>query len=70
VRFNVTEYPTAQWTAHQISEAFPWEAAPRYLIRDRDRVYGPSFRTRVERMGIEECSLPLAVPGRTRSSSE
>jgi transposase InsO family protein len=54
VHFNVTEHPTAQWAAHQLSEAFPWEAAPRYLIRDRDRVYGPPFRTRVERMGIEE----------------
>jgi transposase InsO family protein len=54
VHFNVTEHPTAQWTAQQISEAFPWEAAPRYLIRDRDRVYGQAFRTRVECMGIEE----------------
>ncbi len=54
VHFNVTEHPTAQWTAHQLSEAFPWEAAPRYLIRDRDRVYGPAFRTRAECMGIEE----------------
>jgi len=54
VHFNVTEHPTAQWTAHQISEAFPWEAAPRYLLRDRDAVYGDTFRARVERMGIEE----------------
>lgn len=54
VHFNVTEHPTAQWTAHQISEAFPWEAAPRYLVRDRDRVYGPAFTDRVECMGIEE----------------
>jgi transposase InsO family protein len=54
VHFNVTEHPTAQWTAHQISEAFPWESAPRYLIRDRDRVYGLAFRKRVECMGIEE----------------
>ena len=54
VHFNVTEHPTAQWTAHQISEAFPWEAAPRYLIRDRDSVYGPPFQTRLEGMGIEE----------------
>jgi len=54
VHFNVTEHPTAQWTAQQISEAFPWEAGPRYPIRDRDRVYGPAFRTRVERMGVEE----------------
>ncbi len=54
VHFNLTEHPTAQWAAQQTSEAFPWEAAPRYLIRDRDRVYGPAFRTRVECMGIEE----------------
>ena len=54
VHFNITEHPTAQWTAQQISEAFPWEAGPRYLIRDRDLVYGPAFRSRVERMGIEE----------------
>ncbi len=54
VHFNITEHPTAQWTAQQISEAFPWEAAPRYLLRDRDRVYGPAFRTRMECMGIEE----------------
>jgi transposase InsO family protein len=54
VHFNVTEHPTAQWTAHQISEAFPWEAAPRYLIRDRDCAYGLVFKKRVECMGIEE----------------
>jgi putative transposase len=54
VHFNVTEHPTAHWTAQQISEAFPWDAAPRFLIRNRDRVYGPPFRTRVESMGIEE----------------
>lgn len=54
VHFDVTEHPTAQWTAHQLSEAFPWDSAPRYLIRDRDRVYGPPFRTRAECMGIEE----------------
>ncbi len=54
VHFNITEHPTAQWTAQQISEAFPWEAAPRYLLRDRDRVYGRAFRTRMKCMGIEE----------------
>jgi transposase InsO family protein len=54
VHFNITEHPTAQWTAQQISEAFPWEAAPRFLIRDRDRVYGPAFEDRVESMGVEE----------------
>jgi transposase InsO family protein len=54
VHFNVTEHPTAQWTAQQLSEAFPWEAPPRFLIRDRDRVYGPAFKARLECMGIEE----------------
>jgi putative transposase len=54
VHFNITELPTAQWTAQQIPEAFPWEAAPRFLIRDRDRVYGPAFKDRVESMGVEE----------------
>ena len=54
VHFNVTEHPTAQWTSRQISEAFPWEAPPRFLLRDRDRAYGPAFKDRVACMGIEE----------------
>jgi transposase InsO family protein len=54
VHFNVTEHPTAQWTAQQIIEAFPWDAAPRYLLRDRDGIYGTQFQRRVESMGIEE----------------
>jgi len=54
VHFNVTASPTACWTAQQISEAFPWEAAPRFLVRDRDGVYGPAFSERVELLGIEE----------------
>lgn len=54
MHFNVTEHPTAQWTAQQLSEAFPWATAPRFLIRDRDRVYGPAFTGRAERMGIEQ----------------
>jgi len=54
VHFNVTDHPTAQWTAQQLCEAFPWEAAPRYLVRDRDRVYGPAFKERVQCLGIEQ----------------
>jgi putative transposase len=54
VHFNVTEHPTAQWTAQQIVEAFPDESAPAYLLRDRDRVYGQTFRHRVKGMAIEE----------------
>ena len=40
IHFNVTEQPTAAWTAQQIVEAFPWDTAPRYLLRDRDGTYG------------------------------
>jgi putative transposase len=54
VHFNVTEHPTAQWTAQQVVEAFPWDEAPRYLLRDRDRIYGTHFRRRVRHMGIKE----------------
>jgi transposase InsO family protein len=54
VHFNVTANPTAEWTAQQIVEAFPWDTAPRYLLRDRDNIYGGWFRQRVKNMGIEE----------------
>ncbi len=52
VHVNVTEHPSAAWTAQQIVEAFPWDSAPRYLLRDRDDVYGPSFTQRVVALGI------------------
>jgi putative transposase len=54
IHFNVTEHPTAHWTAQQIVDAFPDDSAPAYLLRDRDRVYGEQFRHRAEGMGIEE----------------
>jgi putative transposase len=54
VHFNVTEHPTAEWTAQQIIEAFPDDTAPRYLLRDRDSIYGAEFRSRVKGMQIEE----------------
>jgi len=54
VHFNVTEHPTALWTAHQIVDAFPDDSTPRYLLRDRDQVYGHQFRHRVKGMRIEE----------------
>ena len=62
VHFNVTEHPTAQWTAQQISEAFPWTTAPRFLIRDRDRLYGAAFKARVECMGIEQVLIAPQSP--------
>ena len=54
VHFAVTANPTAAWVAQQIREAFPWDTAPRHVIRDRDGVYGGVFRARVLAMGIEE----------------
>src|SRR6201987_2588856 len=54
VHFAVTAHPTAEWTAHQLREAFPWESAPRYLLRDRDRIFGHEFVEQVKDMGIEQ----------------
>jgi putative transposase len=54
IHFEVTQNPTQVWLSRQMTEAFPWETAPRYLLRDRDKSYGPAFRYRVEAMGIEE----------------
>jgi len=54
LHFNVTEHPTAAWTAQQIVDAFPDDSAPSYLLRDRDSVYGHAFRQRVKGMGIGE----------------
>lgn len=54
VHFNTTYNPTAQWTAQQLVEAFPFDLAPRYLLRDRDSIYGEQFQNRVKSLGIEE----------------
>jgi hypothetical protein len=54
MHFNVTQYPTQAWLSRQLTEAFPWDTAPRYLPRDWDKSYGPAFRNRVQAMGIEE----------------
>jgi putative transposase len=54
MRTAVTEHPTAAWLSQQVTEAFPWDTAPRYLLRDRDASYGSEFRSRVKAMGITE----------------
>jgi putative transposase len=54
VHVNVTEHPTAEWTAQQVVRAFPWDEAPQYPLRDRDRIYGVAFRQRVRSLGITE----------------
>ncbi len=54
VHFNATEHPTAQWTAQQLVEAFPFDTAPRYLLRDRDAIYGKKVKRRIKSLGIDE----------------
>jgi transposase InsO family protein len=59
---NVTAHPTAEWVARQITEAFPWNEAPRYMIRDRDRIYGAVVRRRLRAMGIRDKPIAPASP--------
>src|SRR6202790_3311007 len=59
---NVTANPTAEWVARQITEAFPWDEAPRYLIRDRDRIYGSIVTRRLHAMGIRDKPTAPASP--------
>jgi len=62
VWINVTTNPTAEWIARQITEAFPWDDAPEYLIRDRDRIYGTIMRRRLRAMGIRDKPTAPASP--------
>jgi putative transposase len=62
VHFNVTRYPTARWTAQQVVEAFPYDEAPRFLIRDHDSTYGEDFRERIKHLGIEEVVIAYRSP--------
>jgi len=52
LHLNPTQHPTAGWLSRQITETFPWDTAPRYLLRDRDASYCADFRCRVEAIGI------------------
>ena len=54
LHFNVTSHPSSKWAAQQIVEALPWDNVRRYLLRDRDAIYGESFRARVRGMGVRE----------------
>src|SRR6266566_7288263 len=62
VRINVTAHPTAEWIAQQITEAFPWHEAPRYLIRDRDRMYGAAVTRRLRTMRIRDKPIAPGSP--------
>jgi transposase InsO family protein len=62
VWINVTTHPTADWIARQITEAFPWDKAPHYLIRDRDQVYGAAATRRLRAMGIRDKPIAPGSP--------
>jgi putative transposase len=67
VHFNVTAHPTAEWTAQQIVEAFPFDSSP--ILRDRDRIYGLEFRKQLHAMAIQEVlSAPLSPWQRATSN--
>ena len=67
VHINVTGAPTARWTTQQLVEALPWETAPRYLLRDRDAVYGVVFSSRAQSMGSTKSRRRLGRLGRIRT---
>src|SRR5438876_2228624 len=62
VWINVTAHPTAEWIAQQITEAFPWKEVPRYLIRDRDAIYGAAVTRRLRAMGIRDKPIAPGSP--------
>ena len=62
IHFEVTQNPTQIWLARQMTEASPWDTAPRYLLRDRDASYGQAFRDRVEAMAIKEVVTAAQLP--------
>ena len=61
LHFNVTAHPTAEWTGQQLREAFPFAQLPRYLLRDRDAIFGNDFREQVRNMGISRSSVCTAL---------
>ena len=68
VHWNVTAAPNAAWTGQQIIDAFPWETAPRFVLRDRDGIYGPEFVRRVRGMGIEQVMISASSPWQRRTA--
>ena len=66
VHVNVTAHPTAAWTAQQLREAWPWDTAPRFVIRDRDAIYGATCRRTAQEIGVGEVLAAPGLPGRIR----
>jgi hypothetical protein len=60
LHFGITAHPTVEWTARQLREAFPWDSATKYLLRDRDRSFGADFTKEVEDLGIKGNALGSA----------
>jgi hypothetical protein len=69
VSINVTNNPTAEWIAGQVTDAFPSDEAPRHLIRDRDGAFGPAYTRRIRAMRIRDHRPRRARRGRTATSS-
>jgi hypothetical protein len=69
LHFGVTAHPTAEWTAQQLRGAFPWDSAPRFLLRDRDRIFGSDFTQQMQELGTQEVlGAPRAPQHRAISS--
>jgi putative transposase len=62
IHFNVTRHPTACWTAHRMTAAFPYDSKPKYTIRDRDKIYGKVFIDRMKAMDIDEVLIAPRSP--------
>jgi len=62
IHFNVTDSPSGAWTSRQLLEAFPFDTAPRYLIRDNDSIFSGEFSARIESLGVEEVKTAFRSP--------
>ncbi|MFH1279661.1 MAG: integrase core domain-containing protein [Candidatus Eisenbacteria bacterium] len=62
LHFNVTDSPTAAWTSRQLIQAFPWDTAPKYLLRDRDKIYGHEFHRTARNLGFEQIKISPRSP--------
>jgi hypothetical protein len=69
LHFGVTAHPTAEWTAQQLRDAFPWDSAPRYLLRDRDRIFGDEFTKQVRIWASRKSYRPRDLLGSERTSN-
>jgi hypothetical protein len=67
IRIAVTSNPTAEWIAGQVTEAFPWDTAPRHLIPDRDDAFGAAYMRRIRAMGIRDHPVAARSPWQNRS---